>query len=122
MLRTCSASTPRSPHSRRSSASRKAAGARTARALSATDASHARIGRSQLGRNVPNNWVYHRPEIDCAMYVGSREMDASRDAALIKYLKGRRVWLVEPDEMPPRLSPYPGLPSAVPTIWSYPQQ
>jgi len=80
------------------------------------------IVRYALAHNVLNEWVYNRADIDGAKVVWAREMDASRDAELINYFKDRRVWLVEPDETPPRLSPYPGLPSAVSTIWSYPQQ
>jgi len=34
-------------------------------------------------------------------------MDKEQNQELISYFKDRRVWLVEPDVTPPRLSAYP---------------
>lgn len=52
-------------------------------------------------------WVYNRADIDGSKVIWAREMDPSSDRELLDHYKGRRVWLVEPDADPPRLTPYP---------------
>jgi hypothetical protein len=52
-------------------------------------------------------WVYNDASIDQSRVVWAREMDASANREVLDYFKDRRVWLVEPDETPPRLTPYP---------------
>jgi len=56
-------------------------------------------------------WVYNGAEIDGEKVVWARDMDAAENKELIDYFKNRTVWLVEPDEQPPRVSPYPGQPA-----------
>jgi hypothetical protein len=51
-----------------------------------------------------NEWVYNEPKIDQAKVVWAREMTADENVRLIRYFKGRRVWLVQPDLKPPGLS------------------
>ena len=50
--------------------------------------------------------TYNRSDIDHALVVWARELDAASNANLVSYYAGRTVWLYEPDETPPRISPY----------------
>jgi len=52
-------------------------------------------------------WVYNRADIDASKVIWARDMGKEQNAELLKYFQGRRIWLVEPDLTPPRLSPYP---------------
>src|SRR2546430_311065 len=53
-------------------------------------------------------WVYNGADIDGAKVVWARDMGEAGNQELIDYFKHRAVWLVEPDETPPKVSPYPG--------------
>ena len=57
--------------------------------------------------NTLNEWVYNKPDIDASKVVWAREMDPADNRELIRYYAHRRVWLVEPDTIPARISPYP---------------
>ena len=52
-------------------------------------------------------WVYNAADIDKSKVVWAREMDPASNLELIRYYKDRKVWLVEPDCNPPKVSPYP---------------
>jgi hypothetical protein len=52
-------------------------------------------------------WVYNGAEIDASRVVWAREMSPQQDRALLDYYHDRQVWLLEPDQSPPRLSLYP---------------
>lgn len=61
-----------------------------------------------------NEWVYNDPNIDSSKVVWAREMDESKDRDLMGHYSGRRVWLVEPDYLPAKVSPYLSAGSAMP--------
>ena len=50
-------------------------------------------------------WVYNAADIDRAQVVWAREMSPAKDRELTDYFKDRNVWLVEPDQNPPKVSP-----------------
>ncbi|MGA2570535.1 MAG: hypothetical protein ABSF23_08460 [Terracidiphilus sp.] len=54
-----------------------------------------------------DEWVYNQADIDDSKVVWAREMGPADNLELIHYYGDRKVWLVEPDAMPARLSPYP---------------
>jgi hypothetical protein len=53
-----------------------------------------------------DEWVYNAPDIDNAPIVWAREIDPASDAALIREMSNRSVWLFEPDKHPWNLRPY----------------
>ncbi len=52
------------------------------------------------------DWVDNVAEIDRSKLVWARDMGSEQNEELIRYFKDRKVWLIEPDELPPRISPY----------------
>jgi len=65
------------------------------------------IVRYGSDHNPLDEWVYNGADIDGSKVVWAREMDAADNLELTQYYRGRRVWLVEPDAIPARISPYP---------------
>lgn len=65
------------------------------------------IVRYSRDHNPGNEWVYNHADIDDSKIIWAREMDPADNLKLIDYYQHRHVWLVEPDEVPARLSPYP---------------
>jgi hypothetical protein len=53
------------------------------------------------------DWVYNGADIDSSKVVWARDMGATANEELIRYYKDRRIWLLEADDTPPSLSPYP---------------
>lgn len=65
------------------------------------------IVREGDDHNQLDEWVYNHADIDGSKVIWAREMDAADNLELIHYYRNRKVWLVEPDAIPARVSPYP---------------
>jgi hypothetical protein len=57
---------------------------------------------SQLGYD----WIYNQADIDNARIVWALDLGPAANRELIDYFKGRRVWLVDSDDINPGLEPY----------------
>ena len=55
-----------------------------------------------------DDWVYNAADIDKSKVVWAREMESRNSRDLLLYFHDRRAWLVEPDSIPPKISPYRG--------------
>ena len=66
------------------------------------------IVRYKPDHDPASEWVYNKADIDGAQVVWARDMGEAQDRELMEYFGDRRAWLVQPDEQPPKVSPYPG--------------
>ena len=81
--------------------------ARVLARLSAMDGKQLAIVRYGQDHNAPmNEWVYNRADIDASKVVWARDMDPAANRELLDYFHDRKAWLVEADEIPPKVSPY----------------
>jgi hypothetical protein len=64
------------------------------------------IVRYSTSHIVFDDWVYNPADVDNAKVIWAREMDGPANTELLRYFRDRRIWLVEPDSIPPMLSPY----------------
>jgi hypothetical protein len=53
-----------------------------------------------------DDWVYNAADIDKSKVIWARDMDVASNCELTRYFWSRRVWLVEPDFTPPKMTPY----------------
>ena len=54
-----------------------------------------------------HEWVHNAADIDAARVVWAHDLGSGENLALRKYYPDRTIWLLEPDVMPPKLTPYP---------------
>jgi hypothetical protein len=64
------------------------------------------------GKREPlNQWVYNSAEIEGSKVIWAGEVDPASDRELLNYYRDRKVWLVEPDTTPARISRYQWAPA-----------
>jgi len=80
--------------------------ARIERDLENSPDRHLIIVRYEPSHVPEGEWVYNLADIDSQKVIWARDMGEERNRELLQYYQGRRVWLLEPDESPPKLSPY----------------
>ncbi len=56
---------------------------------------HLVVVRYKPGHSVHNEWVYNEADIEQAKIIWAREMDPASNAALLRYFKDRKPWLLE---------------------------
>ncbi len=56
--------------------------------------------------DILREWVFNGADINGSKVVWARDMGAAQNKEVVAYFKDRRVWSLEPDEKPPKLSPY----------------
>jgi signal transduction histidine kinase len=67
---------------------------------------HLVIVRYQSDHDPSDEWVYNAAQIDDAKIVWARDMGPQANLELIRYFNDRKMWIVEPDKLPPVLYPY----------------
>jgi len=78
--------------------------ARLSAQLQAMGGEHLVIVRYAHNHGTLAEWVYNNADIDHAKIVWARDIPGLDFSPLLRYFSKRRVWLVEPDVSPPRLS------------------
>jgi len=64
------------------------------------------IVRYSSNHDAHGEWVYNNADIDGSKVVWARDMGDSGNEELLRYFKNRQVWLLQPDQSPPKLAAY----------------
>jgi len=62
--------------------------------------------RYKPGHDTLIEWVYNDADIDSSKVIWARDMGEPQNDELLRYYPDRRLWLLEADDVPPKLSPY----------------
>lgn len=80
--------------------------ARIERTLESLSGQQLVIVRYGSRHHIGTEWVYNEADIDAAKVVWARDMGKTENQDLLHYFSDRKIWLLEPDQSPPRLVPY----------------
>jgi hypothetical protein len=69
---------------------------------------HLVIVRYGPNHNIHEEWVYNRADIDASRIVWAQDMGTEANRELLDYYRGRKTWLLQPDNGPMAITPYPG--------------
>ena len=76
------------------------------RKLEALLGKHLVMVRYGEDHNIHDDWVFNGADINSQRVVWAREIDEDTDAKLFDYFRGRKIWLVTPDDDNTYLAPY----------------
>jgi hypothetical protein len=74
--------------------------------LSNLPANQLAIVRYSPTHNPMDEWVYNAADIDSSKVIWARDMNSRDNYELVSHYKDRQAWLVEPDTVPAKISPY----------------
>jgi hypothetical protein len=77
------------------------------RELQAIPGKQLAIMRYSPAHSPHSEWVYNNADIDAAEVVWARDMGNDQNQELLQYFRGRHVWLIDADAVPPKVEPYP---------------
>ncbi len=70
--------------------------------------------RYSADHSIFDEWVYNSADIDASRVVWAREMSPEKDREIVAYFKDRKVWVLDADAKPARLTSYtPAVQAAV---------
>jgi hypothetical protein len=58
------------------------------------------------GHDVKQEWIYNLADIDASPVIWARDMGQHDNKELSRYFSDRKIWRLQADETPPKLSPY----------------